>query len=45
MLLEARYRPGGDFDGVALVTMLPCAAIGALGVGVIIFAIRRRGAP
>jgi len=40
MLLEAGSRPG-EFDGVALVIMLTCAAIGAVGVGVIIFAIRR----
>jgi hypothetical protein len=40
MLLESGYRPG-EFDGLALMIMLPCAAIGAIGVGVIIFAIRR----
>jgi hypothetical protein len=40
MLSEAGYRPG-DFDGAALLIMLLGAAIGAVGVGVIIFAIRR----
>jgi hypothetical protein len=40
MLLEPVYRPG-DFDGIAMVIMLAGAAIGATGVAIIIFAIRR----
>jgi len=40
MLFDSGYRPG-DFDGLATLIMLACAAIGAGGVGVIVFAVRR----
>jgi hypothetical protein len=40
MLFDPGYRPG-ELDGLGVLIMLACAAIGAGGVGVIVFAIRR----
>jgi hypothetical protein len=41
MVFDAVYHPG-DFDGAALLITLACAAIGATGAGIIVFAIPRR---
>jgi hypothetical protein len=41
MVFDAVYHPG-DFDGAALLIMFACAAIGATGAGIIVFAIPRR---
>ena len=41
MLFDAVYHPG-DFDGVARLIMFACAGIGAVGGGLVVFAIPRR---